>query len=214
MRRMCVLLSVLGAIGTAASAQTTLQVDINGLSTEVDGVFSDSYTGGVHVFNTILSPDFDADTNILDVLIDGSAQNTGGATFGQFSFEILADFVNGSITGGSLTLSVDAFGSENTYSSNLMPTQDGSILDIGGGTFIIGGEFAGGDHWSNPSGSFLGVDIAPWGDADGFFAQIDVNFGGGLMDPDTDVDVFMVTPAPGTLGLLGLGGLFAVRRRR
>jgi len=203
-------------MGTA-SAQELLQIDMNGLGAEFSGqgVFDEDFTGTLHVFNNIGSPDPDGDAFILDLLIDGVAQGTGGASAGEFSFDLIAEFVGGSIVGGSIMVSVDTGGSENTYSSLLLPDGDGSILDIGGGTFLIGGAYGGGDHWTDPNGTLLGVDISPWGNADGFFNQIELNFaGGGTMDLDTDVDMFFIVPAPGTLALLGMGGLLATRRRR
>lgn len=202
-----------GAIVSGASAQEMLQFDIDGLTAECDNPFSEDYTGRLHIYNTILSPDPDFDTSIVEVLIDGTSQNTGGADASEFAFEIIADFVDGSVTGGTIMLSLNATGSENTYTSNLVATDRGSILDIGGGTFILGAEFAGGDRWTNPSGTALGVDVSPWASADGFYTQIDLNFDG-LMDMDTDVDVFFVVPTPASLGVLAMGGLLASRRRR
>ncbi len=201
----------------AANAQELLQIDMNGLGAEFSGqaVFDENFTGTLHVYNNMGSPDPDGDAFILDVLIDGMNQGTGGAMASEFAFDLIAEFVDGSIVGGSIMVSVDGDGSENTYSSVLLPDGDGSILDIGGGTFLIGGAYGGGDHWTNPGGTFLGVDISPWGSADGFFNQIELNFaGGGTMDLDTDVDMFFIVPAPGSLALLGMGGLLAVRRRR
>ncbi len=208
---------VCGVCVCGAGAQELLQIDMNGLGAEYtgQGVFDEDFTGTLHVYNNMGSPDPDGDAFILDVLIDGMSQGTGGALASEFSFELIAEFVNGSIVGGSIMVSVDADGSENTYMSVLLPDGNGSILDIGGGTFLIGGAYGGGDRWADPVGTFLGVDISPWGTSDGFFQQIELNFsGGGTMDLDTDVDMFFIVPAPGSLGLLGLGGLVAIRRRR
>lgn len=212
-RRVFSLLALAGAMVSGASGQQILQFDIDGLTAERDAPFGEDYTGRLHIFNTILSPDPDFDTSIVEVLIDGTSQGTGGAGASEFAFEIIADFVNGSVTGGTIMLSLNAAGSENTYTSNLVAADGGSILDIGGGTFVLGAEFAGGDRWANPGGTALGVDISPWANADGFYTQIDLNFDG-MMDMDTDVDVFFIVPTPGSLGVLGLGGLLAARRRR
>lgn len=203
----------LTGLASVAGAQQLLQFDINGLTAERDAPFGEDYTGRLHIFNTVILPDPDLDTEIVEVLIDGTSQNTGGASAGEFSFDIVADFVGGSVTGGTFEFRLNATGSENTYSSLLLAADGPSILHIGGGTFILGAEFGGGDRWTNPDGTALGVDISPWGSADGFYTQIDLSFDG-MTDPDTDVDVFFVVPTPGSLGVLAMGGWLASRRRR
>lgn len=198
-----------------AQAQTLLQIDINALSAQASpAAFNVNYTGTLNVFASPANPDFDGDASILDVLIDGMPQNTGGAAPGTFAFEMTIDFVNGDITQGSLMVAHDQNGSENVYNASLAPTAGGAILDIGNG-FVIGGLTFDG-MWNSPAGSFLGVDISTWGSAQplmGYFANIQYQPNANGIDSDVDVDVFQV-PTPGALALLSLGGLAATRRRR
>ena len=208
--------SILALAGTAGMAigQDLLQVDVDALSAEASGAFSDSFDGNLFVFGSVANPDLDNDASILDVLIDGNSQGTGGAAPGAFSFEMAILFAGGDVVSGDLTLSVDGDGSENTYTTELASTVDGAILDIGGGTFIISALTTSG-NWSDSNGTFLGVNVTPWGsNVDGFFAQIDFNPNGDNIDLDTDVDVFMFVPAPGTaFGLIAGLGLMGRRRR-
>lgn len=205
----------IATLSGAAAAQPVLQVDINALSATASAPFNQNFTGQLHVFHTPADPDVDGDAEILEVLIDGTSQNTGGAEPDEFSFEMFANFSGGMLTGGSLTVSVDANGSENTYTANILPSGSPSILHIGGGIFLLGGDTSGG-NFTNPGGTFLGVDISPWGNFQplpGAFTQIELNFGANLLDADTDVDVFVV-PTPGSLVLLAIGGLAAMPVRR
>lgn len=206
---------VLCVAGSVASAQGLLQLDIDALSARAIGTpFDENFTGDLRIFNTAAEPDVDGDAKILDVLIDGTRQFTGGADAPEFSFLLEIAFLNGDIVSGGLSVSHDQTGSENTYVATLSPGVN-SILDIGGGSFILGGLTFGG-LWNNPAGTFLGVDISPWGSVqpvDGFFANIAFEPDANNFDSDVDVDVFQI-PAPGTLALVGLGGLAAARRRR
>lgn len=202
------------ACASPVFSQEVMQVDIDAMSTRADGPFSESFTGNLLVFNSLANPDLDGDARILDVLIDSVVQDTGGASAGEFSFEMTIDFVGGDIVDGSLTLSADATGSENSYSARLLPSTGGAILHIGGGTFVVGGLTFDG-LWSTPLGTFLGVDVSPWGSVQpvpGRFAEIAYTPNARFEDADTDVDVF-VLPAPATVALLGLAPLTARRRR-
>lgn len=208
---------VLAGIAGLASANEVLQVDVNGLSARSSGAFSESFTGSLSVFSSVANPDLDGDAEILDVLIDGNNQNTTGAAFGDFSFELTLMFSAGTINAGFLQVRVDENGSENTYSAMVSPGSGGSILEIGPGEFIIGGLTFDG-MFASPAGTFLGVDITPWGSRQpvpGRFSQIEFSPDGSNEDVDTDVDVFVLIPMPGAAGLAGLGlaGL-AIRRRR
>ncbi len=207
--------SIVALAGTAgmAIAQDVLQVDVDALSAEASGTFSDTFTGDLLVFGSLANPDIDGDASILDVVIDGNSQGTGGAAPGAFSFEMAMTFANGEITAGEISLSADATGSENTYTADLVATNGGAILDAG--AFFIVSALTTNGNWTDSNGSFLGVDVTPWGqNVDGFFAQIDFNPNDNNIDLDTDVDVFMFVPAPGTaLGLVAGLGLMGRRRR-
>lgn len=213
-------LGALGAVAGLAQAQTVLQFDINALSAQATGqsAFNQAFTGTVNVFNTAANPDRDGDAEILDVLIDGVAQETGGASASEFSFSLTIDFDGGFITGGSVELSIDQSGSENTYTASLAPSAVRNITNIGGGNFLLGGLTFDG-VFTNPNGTMLGVDISPWGDLQplpGRFAQIRFSPDRDGFDEDTDVDLFVLVPTPAAAGMamLGLGGLGVMRRRR
>ncbi len=207
---------VVALVAGSTLGDTVLQIDIDALSAKADSAFSATYTGGLHVFNTAADPDTDLDAKILDVLIDGVAQGTGGATVGAFHFDMTIAFSAGKITSGLVTVKVDQTGSEQTYSASLSPSSGVAILDVGGGYFVIGGlTFAG--TFATPAGTFLGVDISTWGSAQpvpGSFSDIAFNPDSSHEDSDTDVDLFIIPlPSGAALAGVGLSGLL-VRRRR
>lgn len=204
--------AALAAIAGVASAGEVFQVDTNALTAEASGKFSTTFTGSLSVFSTVANPDMDGDAEILDVLIDGVNQGTGGAAFGAFEFMLDVTFVGGSITGGSVEIIV----ADNSYTATLSATSDPSIIKIGP-NFLIGGLTFDG-NFSDASGTFLGIGITPWGSTQpvpGNFAQIEFSPDSDNLDLDTDVDVFVLIPMPSAAGLAGLGlvGL-ATRRRR
>ncbi len=201
----------------AAMADNILQIDIDALSAEASGAFSESFTGTLHIFNNATDADLNGNAEILDLLVDGTAQGTGGATTSEFAFDMNISFAGGEITSGSLTVAVDQGGSENTYTASLAPTSGGAILDIGNGTFLVGGLTFNG-LFADADGTFLGVDITRWGSIQpvpGRFAQIAFTPNQDNIDSDTDVDVFIAVPTPAGAAMAGLGILgLAARRRR
>ncbi len=212
-----VVASALVALAGVASADSVFQIDINGLTARASGAFSESFTGTLSVFSSPANPDLDGDAEILDVLVDGVNQNTGGASFGNFFFEMDLTFSNGSLNAGLVTVKVDENGSENTYTAMVSPTGGSSILEIGPDTFLIGGLTFDG-MFADAAGTFLGVDITPWGSRQpvpGRFSQIEFSPDANFEDRDTDVDVFVLVPMPGAAAMAGLGLLgLGVRRRR
>ncbi len=212
MKHVSVILALAGSAGLAMG-QDLLQIDIDALSAQASGPFSDTFTGDLLVFGSLANPDIDGDASILDVIIDGNSQNTGGAATDEFSFEMSIFFDGGNVVSGELFVSHDANGSENTYSTALVPTDESAILDAG--TFFIISALTTSGNWTDSNGTFLGVNVAPWGqNVDGFFAQINFQPDSNFTDTDTDVDVFMFVPAPGTaLGLVVGLGLMGRRRR-
>lgn len=211
---------ILAAAASLASAPVVLaddvlQIDVDALSAVASGAFSETFTGSLHVFNTAADEDFNENAEILDVLIDGDAQGTGGAGVDEFSFDMVLNFSGGNITSGTIEVAVDQGGSENTYAADVAATSGGSILDIGG-TFLIGGLTFDG-LFASPAGTFLGVDISRWGDVQpvpGRFAQIAFEPNGDNIDEDTDVDVFIAIPTPAGAAMAGLGLLGVAARRR
>lgn len=207
---------ILAGLAGSAQAANELQFDVDALSAQATGglPFSESFTGTLHVYSA-----GDANARILDLLVDGSAQGTGGASAsaGEFDFDLSISFSGGDITGGTVSIKADSSGSENTYTASLSSTSGGAILFIGGGTFIIGGLTFDG-LFADAAGTFLGVDVSPWGSVQpvpGRFSEIAFNPNAAGFDMDTDVDVFVTIPLPGAVGMasLGLVGLAARRRR-
>lgn len=205
---------LVGAVSPLALATPiTLQIDINALSAQASGPLSEDFSGTIQLFNTPQQPDPNA--LIVDLLVDGVRQNTPGADSDQFSFILDLEFDTGSIISGRLLLLVDSNGSENSYIASAVVMQGGSIIDAGG-NFSIGGTTVGG-VFDDALGTVLGVDISPWGlaaPAVGQFTVIGLDPDGQGFDPNADVDVFVLTPAPAGLSTLAIGLLLASRRRR
>ena len=213
--------SALAIAGSALGDVTqTLQIDTNALTAQASGPMSTSFTGHIDVFNRSEQGDqgggdLDPNARILDLLIDGARQNTGGAATDAFNFNMSLDFIDGNIVEGSIQVGVDANASENIYSTQVVPVDDGSIIEFGG-SFLIGGTTFDGE-FASPAGSFLDVGVSPWGStqpAQGTFAFLAYEPDGAGFDANADVDVYIVTPTPGTLAMLGTGLLVAARRRR
>lgn len=200
------------ALASSAQAQSKLQIDVNALTAQASGPLSIDFTGRLEIFTLAVDPDPNA--RILDLLIDGTRQHTGGAASDMFEFFMALDFESGSIVSGEVRVAVDAAGSENIYEALALPTIEGSILEFGG-QFLIGGQTQGG-VFTQPQGSILDLGIGSWGSAmpnEGLFAIIGLNPDGQGFDANADVDVYILTPAPGVLATIGLG-LFATGRRR
>ena len=127
---------------------------------------------------------------------------------------------NGNITGGTLELHINGgpSGGGDSYKANINP--GGSIQQSAPGVFQIGGLTSNGQFSDN---NFGGHGIADFFNAQG--NPVPLLLGSFLsfnMQPNAfgkgpaDLDIFVsnVIPSPGSLALLGLGGLFAARRRR
>ncbi len=201
----------LAALAIPAVAQSQLQIDTNAIVAEASGPLSEDFTGSL-----VLSHGggvTDPDGRILDLLIDGTRQHTGGTM--DFSYLLSLTFDSGRITGGELRIGVDDTGSENVYEAIVSEAVSGSIIEIAG-QFMIGGQTEGGT-FADPNGTLIGLDVSDWGNAApalGSFAIIGLNPDGNGIDPDADVDVFVLTPTPGVLPALGMGLAFCSRRRR
>ena len=202
---------MLAALAIPAAAQSQLQIDTNAIVAEASGPLSEDFTGSLvlrHGGNVT-----DPDGRILDLLIDGTRQHTGGTM--DFSYLLSLTFDSGRITGGELRIGVDDTDSENVYEAIVSEAVSGSIIEIAG-QFMIGGQTEGGT-FADPDGTLIGLDVSDWGNAAptlGSFAIIGLNPDGNGIDPDADVDVFILTPTPGVLPALGMGLAFCSRRRR
>lgn len=201
------------ALASPTLAQSKLQIDANALSAQSSGPLSEEFTGRLEIFN--LADDPDPNARILDLLIDGARQHTGGASSDMFEFFMGLDFENGNVVSGEIRVAVDGSGSENIYESLAAGAVDGSIIEIGG-QFIIGGQTHAGT-FDQPAGTVLDLGIGLWGaaaPADGLFVIGGLNPDGQGFDANAEVDVFILTPAPGSLAALSVGLLALGRRRR
>jgi hypothetical protein len=203
------------AASSASAQERMLQMDINVLNFQArDAGGQPAPFGGLtHTGSLVLS---EAAGSVLN---DIAIQTGGpGNPFMPQSFSgslgdtaITINLSNGMVTGGSMMVHVGT----DMYSATIAP--GGSVTTFVGGGFKIdsltsAGMFSG--------GTFAGVNIA-----DFFTAQNPGGLPGSFLNfriiPDpqgagnSDIDIFVSNiPSPGSLALLGLGGLVAARRQR
>ena len=199
---------------SAVMADPVLQMDINGLgiqSRDAAGAAvpfgGTTHTGSIDLFYV---PPF---TTLQAV----SIQSGGGPFVNQgFNGQLTSvagtiNVLNGLVTGGSMLVQVNGnTATPDTYTTQVVPNS-GSIQNyVAGGFTVQGLTFQG----TFSDGLFGNVNVAQFlGSLTGSFLQF--NFapngnGGGF----ADIDLFVVAPAPGSLGLLAGAGLLAARRRR
>lgn len=205
--------------GTAATAEPTLQMDINNVHFQVtDGTSNSAFNGTSHTGSVLLG--FDADfTRLVDLAvrdgISGSGTSIGGGTLANFDGVI--DLVNGQVTGGNITVTLDT---GDTYTA-LISNAGGVNHFVGGGYTIDGLTFDG-----NFSDAMFGTaDISNWFNAQGGPMALVGSFLTFAFDPTAsgdgyaDMDLFVVVPLPpagwaGMATLAGIMGLGYIRRRR
>ncbi|MDX9912614.1 MAG: hypothetical protein RBS39_12355 [Phycisphaerales bacterium] len=207
-------------LAVPASATRILQVDFNAGTGTVTAPFSTNYTGMFKVTNVLGGGARDMNAVILDLLVDGTEQGVGQVSTADFNFNLMADFVNGKITGGSVEIVGVAGGVEGAagrYTAQIVPnnTSDVNILQVqGSGLFVISGLTFNGFF---DSADFFGFDVTEWDMAEplrGNFDTIAFQPGTSGTDNNVDVDVFIQgIPLPTTAGM-GLAGLALVGTRR
>jgi hypothetical protein len=204
------------AFTASASAQVRmLQMDINSLGFQAQnaagapGAFSGLNHTGALVLQDQVPP---------SVLNDIAVQTGGTGPFlpqafsgGLTDFLMTINLNNGTVTGGSLMVHVGS----SMYSANILP--GGMVTNYVGGGFKVEALTGGGAF---NSATFAGVNVADFFAAQGG-AGLPGSFINFRIEPSvagagfSDVDLFVSNiPAPGSLALLGLGGLIATRRRR
>lgn len=210
MKRMSVAAVAALAMGSAASADTTLQIDLNSLLTTGGGSsFDQNFTG-------TLSINDDANSTLNDILINGNSQGIASGLLRDVTGSI--SILSGTVTGGSF--SVDAWDTVaqttfNTYSASIVSGSGAVVPQAGQGWSIDGLTFSG----LFSSTTFAGVDVTPWDNAEplsGSFINFAFSPDSSGSDADSNMDVFVVIPLPSTagLGFLGLAAIGAQRRRR
>ncbi len=207
--------AVAAALGMAsvASADTVLQLDLNSLLTTGGAGFSTSFTGTLTIVD-------DSDSALVDIFIDGVAQNIPTSMLKDMSGEIT--LVSGDVTGGFLDVvawSVTAgSGDFNTYHATIVDGF-GEVVSQTTGFAIDGLTFSGTFSSTSDDTVFATVDVTDWDDVEplnGSFVEFayDPNTSG--VDDVSDMDIFIVIPLPTTagMGLAGLLGIGLLRRRR
>ncbi len=221
---------VIAASSTAALGSVELQIDVNSLTTSVmnnpvldamdsastssdSGVytrgsgFSTNYTGSISMADDVTS-------TLAAILINGVNQ---GATGSLHDFTGQIDFVNGTVNGGTFTVTVlesDAV-TVNTYTAHIMQGVGQITTQAGQGFKIDGLTYAG----MFSSSTFAGVDVTAWDNAEPLFGSLihfKFNPNASGVDNDADIDIFVVVPLPAAPALAGVGllGLAGVSRRR
>ncbi|MCC5787764.1 MAG: PEP-CTERM sorting domain-containing protein [Phycisphaerales bacterium] len=190
-----------------ASAQSLLQLDVNTLTAQArDAANNNSPFGGTnHTGSVAFSAN--ANSSLVDIFIDGSAQNIAAGQLSSFTGVI--DLVNGAVTGGSLSI----VASGDTFNADIASGIGQVNQAVGFGGFFIDGLLA---NATFSGSSFAGADVTPFFDAQpltGSFVSFQFNPNSNGRSNMTDIDIWVV-PAPASMALLGLGGLVAARRRR
>lgn len=205
--------------GAAATAEPTLQMDVNNVHFQVtDGTANSAFGGTSHTGSVLLN--FDADfTRLVDIAvrdgISGPGTSLGAGTLADFDGVI--DLVGGSVTGGNLTVTLD---SGDTYTAQI-GNAGGVSNFVGGGYTIDGLTFDG----AFSDATFGSADVTDWFAAQGGPMALVGSFLTFAFDPTVggdgyaDMDLFVVVPLPpagwaGMATLAGVMGLGYIRRRR
>lgn len=213
MNRMLIIGGSFVAASSSALATITVQIDINGLSSQsqVDlggGSWGNAVFGGTSHSGRLLMT-HDANSTLAGVALNGT-QQTLTSSMASFTGEIL--LVSGLVSGGSFTVS-NLDGS--SYTASIVAGVGRVRTQIGQGFRIDGLTFQG--LFGGPS--FAGADVSAFFSVQplfGSFLHFAFNPTAGGLDQDADIDIFATIPLPTTAGLAGAGllGLAGVRRRR
>jgi hypothetical protein len=217
MRTLFAAAAVAGLAASVSAQVRTMQFDVNSLAFQAfagpNGTGGAApFAGLTHTGSLVLQ-----DQAALSVLNDIAMQTGGiGNPFLPQSFtgsltdaSVIINLSGGSVTGGTLMMEV---GGSDTYSTTIGAS--GNVTTYVGGGFKIEGLTSGG---TLTDADFAGVAVPDFFAQSGSLAGSFLNF---RIQPDAqgagnaDIDIFVTVPAPGSLALLGLGGLAAVRRRR
>ena len=199
-------------IGSAANADTELQIDLNSLLTTGGGSsFGTGFSGTMTIAD-------DSDSALNAGFIDG-ALGTGFFSLALKDMSGSITLLAGTVTGGSLTViawdTTPGSGTFSTYAASIVPGSGVITSQAGQGFSIDGLTFSG----TFSSTTFAGVDVTAFDDVEPLWGSF-LEFG---YDPDTsgvdansDLDLYVIIPLPSTagLGLLGLATIGARRRRR
>jgi hypothetical protein len=208
MRKSCAfsVAAVLGCV-SAASASMTLQMDLNALGLQVRdaGGAPVAFGGLSHTGSVELSQG--AFGYMAGIYVDGVNQNfVGSLTAMSGTIELL----NGNVTGGSLTVTVNG---ADTYTADI--SNVGNVSSYVGGGYILQGLTVNGAFSSAMYGN---VNVAPWntGGLMGSFLKFNFNpDAGGSGYADIDLFVNVIPLPPGVyMGAALIGGMVLIRRVR
>ena len=206
--------AAVAAFGVGAGAQAAsyqqLMFDLNGLVSQTSdgGAFSTSYTGDVLVTSnssgdlaTILGINAGASTDLVA---------TGDFLGSLDYFSATVSMTNGEISGGSFTVML---ASGESYSASIA-AGSGLVRQIRTGYFFDGLTFDG----TFTSTDFDGIDVSNFFDnipLTGNFIEFAYNPDANGFDDTSNMNIFVAVPTPlgAGLGLAGLAGVAARRRR-
>jgi hypothetical protein len=214
MRPIACSLGALLSSATAALATPILQFDLNGFTSQArDGGGAASAFGGVTHTGSVA---FSLGTGVLN----GIFINSANAGFSGFSLTGISGQINlssGTVTGGSLTISIN---NGDSYTCSIVAnsgTVKTSVIPPGGGFTI---EALTSNGFFNDS-MFGNVDVSTWFNSQGLQgltgALLEFNFAPNAAGTAySDMDVFVVAPLPPAFigGLACIGGLAVYRRHR
>ncbi|MFW5732470.1 MAG: PEP-CTERM sorting domain-containing protein [Planctomycetota bacterium] len=156
------------------------------------------------------------ETFILDKFYVGVNKLDAGETFDLRIFEVSdPESTSLSVTGSDL-VNITGLSTPDTVSSGTGAAS----------TDVIGVEFdlTGTDEITLQSGMFYGIQLNrtdsdecfawAWNGSDGFSGGAAYQDGSKVVNPDNDLAFALVAPEPATMGLLAIGGLAMLRRRK
>ncbi len=197
--RVCI--AVLAAVGAGGSVRADiLQLDINALTAQaVDPAWGLAYTGTISVQNNAAS-------TLAAILIEGSNQSFSGSIASLAGSLTLSA---GSVTGGALSLTMSEGSS---FGATVVPGTGSVHVQVGEG-FQVDALMQSG-AFNGPT--FAGVNVAAWAGNQLPASMLLSSFGPDAagLDVDTDLELFVDVPAPGSVVLAGVGAWTIIGRRR
>ncbi|MBL8764901.1 MAG: hypothetical protein JNM07_11590 [Phycisphaerae bacterium] len=197
--KIAILVAAVG-MSSAAFAADEYAIDVNDvMAITSGGLFSTSYTGTVTVAG-------DSNSVLASVRLDG---DDAALTSTLNALSVTFNLSGGAVTGGSVSLSaMDG----SLYTSTLIAGGGGGVKFQAGQGFSIDA-LVSSPTFNGPT--FAGADVSSFlVPHDGAVLLFSFDPGVGTSDSISDFEIYGQIPSPGALGLLGLGGLVATRRRR
>jgi MYXO-CTERM domain-containing protein len=202
--------------------ERTAQFDVNNLSFQSrNGAGAPAAFGGVSHTGSLVFTDVLPTTELVAVLMRtgaGPFLAQPGGPWALSDASLTINLNNGMVTGGNLLIDIGGGpgGGGDRYSATLGAA--GVVSPFVGGGFMVEGLSANGQFSDSSFGS---VNVADFVASQGTPPFLTGWFLGFRIQPDAqgagfaDLDAFVTNvPAPGSFALLGVGMIFAARRRR